>query len=140
MGFVRKWALLTVVFLSGFSGPAFPFDYKPSEFYGLWNFDGYEYNDGITTNCENTADTYRKDSHVVIGPAYFETVNPHSDGQVRIIHNGKFVGIAIELFEDGAYRLNAHTGPYDMERFYIVSENRIYMDIDGCKFFYARHR
>ena len=85
---------------------------------GNWSFDKFEYAGYITTNCESTAQHFYKNAHIKINVRNF-TVGEYD-------------------LEENAQELFVKTNNDLTEKFYLSSQDSIYVLSDGCRFYFNR--
>ena len=85
---------------------------------GNWSFDRFEYAGYITTDCEDTAQHFYVNTSVKID-----------------IHN---VAVGNYDADEKAQELFIKTEDNLTEKFYVSSQDSIYMLSDGCRFYFNR--
>ncbi|MBQ6735945.1 MAG: hypothetical protein IJQ90_00460 [Alphaproteobacteria bacterium] len=85
---------------------------------GNWSFNRFEYAGYITTDCKSTAQNFYKNTSIKI-EVHNTTIGEYDP-------------------DEDAHELFVKTGDDLIEKFYVSSQDSIYILSDGCRFYFKR--
>ena len=109
-----KKFIVFFVFLIGCSS----IDSQSCDLCGNWSFDKFEYAGHITTDCENTANHFYKNFFVKLD-----------------VHN---ISVGEYDLEENAQELFVKNNDDLTEKFYVSSQDSVYILSDGCRFYFRK--
>lgn len=124
--------LLFLVFLIGCS----PVNSQSCDLCGKWSFDRFEYAGYITTDCENTVQQFFENTYISITENTFIKTY-HIDNRPTKIDNIQVLFGEYD-FEAKATVFFINTNGTAMEKFYMLDSNTVYLNHDGCRFYFKR--
>jgi hypothetical protein len=107
------------------------------EFCGEWIYEGFEYETGITTDCEGTAEEFYKGFKFNLSSNKLGLAN-HISSPPPYSYNSDIV------FQKSKNGSGLYESVYDANSmivgtFHLISSNILYLSQDGCRFYFIRN-
>ncbi len=105
------------------------------EYCGKWLYAGFEYASRITADCQNIAYNF-ENTNIAIGENYFN--HTYSiDNTPKDICDVGVIKIPLDKYENVPAILILKDNKI-VQKLYISAPNKIYMLLDGCRFYFDR--
>lgn len=105
---------------------------------GRWSFERFDYTGYITTDCEDTANRFYKNTSIIIDKNSFSKTYYTDNIQNEII------GVHIVLGEydkdEGSQELFIKSENQTIETLYKLTPNTFYLLSDGCRFYFKKEK
>ncbi len=104
---------------------------------GKWHFERFEYSGRITTDCADTAQRFYDDTYFIIGQHHFFKTYM-ADNTPNEFDDVDIVGAGYDSNESTDIILVKSNNDIT-EKLYKTKPDTIYLDSDGCKFYFKRY-
>lgn len=101
---------------------------------GKWSFERFEYAEYITTDCEDTANRFYKNTSVVIDKNSFSRTYGKSLNEIKNTH----IVFGEYDSDENAQEFLIKKNDKTIETFYKFAPNSIYLLSDGCRFYFKQ--
>ncbi len=102
---------------------------------GKWSFERFEYVGHITTDCEDTASHFYKNSYIEIDKNSFAYYTYDTQNEIKDTH----IIFGEYDYDENAQEFFIKSGDKTIETFYKSAPNTIYLLSDGCRFYFKKN-